>query len=413
MEDRAVIRLKPREEDRILAGHPWVYDNEIARAEGSAASGAEARVFSGRGRFLGSGTLSPGSKIRVRLHSRADEAWDEAFTRRILDAALAFRRRVRDLSSESARIVFGEADGLPGLVADRFVGTPLGLDGEPAGPAGSWIVLQVLAAGAEARKAGIVRVLAEALSPEGILERSDAPVRQREDLPPAVGVLAGTVPDRIEIRENGLAFAVDLAAGQKTGWFLDQRENRAAAAAYAPGRNVLDAFCNAGGFGLCAARAGAVSVLSVDSSEAAVAQVRENARRNSLADTVEARSADAFDFLRDLERGDRRFGMIVLDPPAFAKNRAALEGAARGYKEINLRALRLLEPGGVLVTCSCSWWFDRERFRTVLEHAAADAGRRLRYLEDRGQAPDHPVVSGYPESRYLKCVIAERVDGGR
>ncbi len=413
MEDRVAIRLKPREEDRILAGHPWVYDNEIARAEGSAASGAEARVLSGRGRFLGSGTLSPGSKIRVRLHSRADEDWNEAFTRRTLDAALGFRRRVRDLSSESARIVFGEADGLPGLVADRFVGTPLGPDGEPAGPAGSWIVLQVLAAGAEARKAGIVRVLADALSPEGILERSDAPVRQREGLPPAVGVLEGSVPDRIEIRENGLGFAVDLAAGQKTGWFLDQRENRAAAAVYAPGRTVLDAFCNAGGFGLCAARAGAASVLSVDSSEAAVAQVRENARRNGLADRVEARAANAFDLLRELEKEGRRFGLVVLDPPAFAKSRAALEGAARGYKEINLRALRLLEPGGILVTCSCSWWFDRERFRAVLEDAAADSGRRLRYLEDRGQAPDHPVVSGYPESRYLKCVIAETVDSGQ
>ena len=410
MEEKVEIRLKPREEDRILAGHPWVYDNEIARAEGNPVSGAEARVYSGRGRFLGSGTLSPDSKIRVRLHSRSDESWDEAFTGRILDSALAYRRRVRDLSTESARIVFGEADGLPGLVADRFVGSPLGPDWAPSGPAGSWIVLQVLAAGAEARKAGIVKALNSALGPGGILERSDAPVRQREGLAPAVGVLAGYVPDRIEIRENGLSYIVDLAAGQKTGWFLDQRENRAAAAAYAPGRTVLDAFCNAGGFGLCAARAGAESVLSVDSSEAAAAQVRQNALANGLSDKVEVRAANAFDFLRDIEKEGRRFGMIILDPPAFAKNRAALEGAARGYKEINLRALRLLEPGGVLVTCSCSWWFDRERFRTMLEAAAADSGRRLRYLEDRGQAPDHPVVSGYPESRYLKCVIAEIVN---
>ena len=172
----------------------------------------------------------------------------------------------------------------------------------------------------------------------------------------------------------------------------------------------MDAFCNAGGFGLCAARAGAESVLSVDSSEAAAAQVRQNALANGLSDKVEVRAANAFDFLRDIEKEGRRFGMISLDPPALAKNRAALEGAARGDKEINLRALRLLEPGGVLVTCSCSWWFDRERFRTMLEAAAADSGRRLRYLEDRGQAPDHPVVSGYPESRYLQCVIAEIVN---
>lgn len=413
MEERTLIRLKPREEDRILAGHPWIYDNEIARAEGPAVLGAEVRAYSARGRFLGSGTLSPGSKIRVRLHSRSDQDWDGAFSRKTLDAALAFRRRVRDLSSESARIVFGEADGLPGLVADRFVGESVGPDGKLSGRTGSWVVLQVLAAGAEARKAGIMEALNDSLSPDGILERSDAPVRRLEGLPPAVGILSGSVPDRIQIRENGLSFFVDLAAGQKTGWFLDQRENRAAAAAYAPGRSVLDVFCNAGGFGLCAARAGAASVLAVDSSEAAVAQVLENARANGLSDTVKARAENAFDFLRDLEQEGRRFGMIVLDPPAFAKNRASLEGAPRGYKEINLRALRLLEAGGILVTCSCSWWFDRERFRAVLEDAAADSGRRLRYLEDRGQAPDHPVVSGYPESRYLKCVIAEILDSRR
>lgn len=410
MSDAVRIQLKPREEDRILGGHPWIYDNEIARTEGGVSSGAEARAYGSRGRFLGSGTLSPSSKIRVRLHSRSDEDWDAAFTRRTLDSALSLRRRCRDLRSESARILFGEADGLPGLIADRFAGTPLDPDGQPAGDPGSWIVLQVLAAGAEARKAAVVEALTDALSPDGILERSDAPVRQREGLPLVVGILSGSVPERIEIRENGLSFVVNLAAGQKTGWFLDQRENRAAAAAYAPGRTVLDAFCNAGGFGLCAARAGAASVLAVDSSEAAVSQVRENARRNGLESLVEARATNAFDFLRDLERDNRRFGMIILDPPAFAKNRAALEGAARGYKEINLRALRLLEPGGVLVTCSCSWWFDRERFRSMLEYAASDSGRRLRYLEDRTQAPDHPVVSGYPESRYLKCVIAETVD---
>ena len=407
MDQTIRIQLKPREEDRILAGHPWIYDNEIARSAGTAASGAEARVYGARGRFLGSGTLSPSSKIRVRLHSRSDECWDAGLTRRLLDSALAFRRRSRNLDTESARIVFGEADGLPGLVADRFVGVPLGPDGESAGKPGSWIVLQILAAGAEARRAEIVRGLSDALSPDGILERSDAPVRQREGLPPAVGVLAGSVPDRIEIRENSLSFAVDLASGQKTGWFLDQRENRAAAAAYAPGLSVLDVFCNAGGFGLCAAKAGAVSVLAVDSSEAAVAQVRENARRNGLSDRVEARAANAFEFLREMERENRRYGLVILDPPAFAKNRASLEGAARGYKEINLRAMRLLEPGGVLATCSCSWWFDRERFRAMLEDAAADSGRRLRYLEDRSQAPDHPIVSGYSESRYLKCVIVE------
>lgn len=410
MSDPIRIHLKPREEDRILAGHPWIYDNEIARVEGELTMGCEARVWSARGRPLGSGTASPSSKIRVRLHSRSDESWDEGFTRRALDSAIALRRRCRDLSAESERVVFGEADGLPGLVADRFVGAPLDPSGKTSGERGSWIVLQVLAAGAEARKSQIVEALSGLLAPDGVLERSDAPVREREGLARTVGVLAGSVPDRVEIRENGLAFAVDLAGGQKTGWFLDQRDNRAAAAAYASARTVLDMFCNAGGFGLCAARAGAASVLAVDASEEAVAQVRGNALRNALEGKVEARAANAFDFLRELEREKRKFGMIVLDPPAFAKNRAALEGATRGYKDINLRALRLLEPGGILVSCSCSQWFSAERFHAMLEDAAKDSGRRLRYLEERTQAPDHPIVSGYPESRYLKCVIVEVVD---
>ena len=309
MDQTIRIQLKPREEDRILAGHPWIYDNEIARSAGTAASGAEARVYGARGRFLGSGTLSPSSKIRVRLHSRSDECWDAGLTRRLLDSALAFRRRSRNLDTESARIVFGEADGLPGLVADRFVGVPLGPDGESAGKPGSWIVLQILAAGAEARRAEIVRGLSDALSPDGILERSDAPVRQREGLPPAVGVLAGSVPDRIEISENGLSFAVDLASGQKTGWFLDQRENRAAAAAYAPGLSVLDVFCNAGGFGLCAAKAGAVSVLAVDSSEAAIAQVR--GERPAQRPFGQGRSPDGqrLRLSPGMERENRRYGL--------------------------------------------------------------------------------------------------------
>jgi 23S rRNA (cytosine1962-C5)-methyltransferase len=410
MSDPIRIHLKPREEDRILAGHPWIYDNEIARAEGELTPGCEVRVWSARGQSLGSGTASPHSKIRVRMHSRTDEPWDEAFTLRAVEAALAFRKRFRDLSSDSERIVFGEADGIPGLVADRFVGIPLDAEGKPAGSKGSWLVLQVLAAGAEARKTQIVAALLKALKPDGILERSDAPVREHEGLPLSVGILAGSVPERVEIRENGLTFAVNLEGGQKTGWFLDQRDNRVAAAAYAKGRTVLDAFCNAGGFGLCAARAGATSVLAVDASENAIAQVQDNARRNGLEKRVEAKAANAFDFLRELEKGKRRFGLVILDPPAFAKSRATLEGAMRGYKDVNFRAMRLLEPGGILVTCSCSQWFAPERFRAMLEVAAKDSGRRLRYLEERTQAPDHPIVSGYPESRYLKCVIMETVD---
>lgn len=256
-------------------------------------------------------------------------------------------------------------------------------------------------------KSAVVEALEAALSPNGIMERSEAPVLAYEGLKPSVGILAGSVPQSLTMLENGLRFEVDLASGQKTGWFLDQARNRAAAARRAGGLRVLDAFCNQGGFGLACAAAGAASVLAVDSSALALAAVTANAARNGLSDRVSTREANAFDLLRELERSGERFGLVVLDPPAFAKNKASVEGALRGYKDINLRAMKLLEPGGYLVTCSCSSWVDRDSFMSTIADAAADARRRFRVLEERPAAPDHPALLGYSKSRYLKCAILQ------
>jgi 23S rRNA (cytosine1962-C5)-methyltransferase len=399
--ERARIILKPREEARIRAGHPWVYDNEIAGVEGQPEPGAEVEVMDARRRSLGSAFFNPKSKIRARIYSRLPRAADEAFFAETLLRALAWRRRFFDPERMSLRLAFGEADGLPGLIIDSFVGEAEGSIG------GRWLSAQFLSLGVDARKAEILGALAKVFPSQGVAERSDAPVRALEGLPAAVGVLAGSVPAQAVIEENGLRFGLDILGGQKTGWFLDQRSNRAAAARYAKGRRVLDAFCNAGGFGLACAAAGADSVLAVDSSADAVAAVAANAERNGLGSRVEAREANAFDLLHALERSREKFGLIVLDPPAFAKNRASIEGARRGYKELNLRALKLLEPGGLLVTCSCSHWFSPELFARMLEEAAEDSGRRTRIIEERTQDLDHPIVSGYGESRYLKCTIAE------
>lgn len=424
--ERVRIHLKPKEDLRLRTGHPWVYDNEISRVEGEPEAGGEVEIVDARGHSVGVAFFNPRSKIRARIYSREARPADEAFFAEAIDKALAFRKRHFDIDSQSVRAVFAEADGLPGLIVDSFVGKAAPREGDADGgqtaaapraastsPDGRWLSVQLLSLGMAKRKDLIVGVLGELLPNQGMAERSDAPVRAFEGLEASVGILSGSVPATILMPENGLVFGVDLLEGQKTGWFLDQRSNRAAAARHArnpstgAGRRVLDAFCNAGGFGLACLAAGAESVLAVDASAEAVASLTANAERNGLGGRVKAVSANAFDFLRNLERQKEKFGLVILDPPAFAKNRASIEGAHRGYKDLNLRALKLLEPGGVLVTCSCSHWFDRERFASMLEEAAADAGRRLRILEERTQDLDHPIVTGYGESRYLKCVIAE------
>jgi 23S rRNA (cytosine1962-C5)-methyltransferase len=397
----AVI-LKPREEDRLLRGHPWVFDNEIRSVNGVAESGAEVHLYSAQGRFLGTGLWSPVSKIRVRRYSDADTAFDPDFIAARLERAMAIRSACRNPVRDSSRAVFAEADGLPGLIVDRYVGT------DTEGTQGSWLVTQFLSKGMDDRKELILAALDHAYQPTGIMERSEASVRRLEGLASQSGIVAGTVPDAVVITENGLRFRAEIGSGQKTGWFLDQPENRAAAARHAGGRTVLDCFCNAGGFSLAAAAAGATLVRALDSSTEATGSVLANAALNGLGNKIQTETGDAFDYLRKAVQEGQHYGLVILDPPAFAKNKASLDGAARGYKEINIQALKLLEPGGVLATFSCSYWLSRERFMAILEDAAKDSGVRIRYIEERGQAPDHPVVSGYPESRYLKGFIVEK-----
>ncbi len=412
--ERAKLILKPKEDLRIRGGHPWIYDNEVARLEGEAAPGDEVDVVDARGVPVGSALYNPNSKIRGRLYSRKSRPADRAFFVEKIGRAIQWRRHFFNLEQQSARIVFGEADGIPGLIVDSFVEAPPS-PGAGAGTARMqrrWLSAQFLSFGIYERRDIILSALAELFPSDGVIEKDDAPVLKHEGLEPRVALLSGIEPQNLVMMENGLRFGLDLMNGQKTGWFLDQRSNRAAAARYARdtegrGRRVLDAFCNAGGFGLACLAGGAESLLAVDASADAVAAVNANAALNGLGEKVKAVGANAFDFLRGLEHEHERFGLIIVDPPAFAKNRASIEGAHRGYKDLNLRALKLLEPGGILVSCSCSFWFGRERFSSMLSEAAADAGRRLRLLEDRTQDLDHPVVTGYPESRYLKCVIAE------
>lgn len=394
-----VITLKPREEPRIRAGHPWVYDNEIASVAGNPTAGDSVKVNDARGKSLGFGFFNPNSKIRVRIFSKTAAEADRAFFAQAFSEALEWRRRFFDTGKLSFRAVFGEADSVPGLVVDLF-------RGEPETP-GSWLSCQFLSLGLDLRRDEIVGALRDVFAPDGIIERSDAPVRALEGLEPRSGTLWGVVPPSFIMAENGCRFAIDLSEGQKTGWFLDQRANRAAAARLATGRDVLDAFCNQGGFGIQAAAAGAKSVIAVDSSPEALAAAARNAQLNGVADRYSIAEANAFDYLREVERSGKRFGMVILDPPAFAKSRHAVEAAHRGYREINVRAMRILEHGGILVTCSCSHWFDDARFDSMLAEAAADCGRRFRVVEERMQDVDHPVISGYPESRYLTCRILE------
>lgn len=398
MSNRPTFILKPREEDRLLRGHPWVYDNEIARVIGEPAPGDEVSLSSTKGVFLGSALYSPSSRIRARRYSLKDEAFDEAFIAGRLALARERRRASRDLARDSYRAVFAEADGLPGLIVDRYA---------EASGGRNYLSIQILARGLAARRDALLAALHKLYRPTGIIERGDEIVRELEGLGPGEGVLAGSVPETFVIRENGLEFEVSLGSGQKTGWYLDQRENRAAAAAYAPGRRVLDLFSNQGGFALAAAARGAESVLAVDVSAAALGAARANAARNGLAPKLEAREDDVFDFVRAEKKAGSRYGLVILDPPAFAKSKAALDGATRGYKDLNMRALKLLEPGGVLATFSCSYWMSRERFLWALETAACAAHVSLRYLQELGQPADHPMISGYPESRYLKGFIVE------
>ncbi len=389
------MRLLPGEEADLRRGRRWVYANEVAAVEGTPEPGGVVDVADARGRTVARGFFNPRSQIAVRILTHDDEPVDAGFIRRRLEAAWRHRQRVfagRPGRLRACRVVYGEADLLPGVVVDRF---------------GDVLVIQTLALGAERRLDQICDALAEMFAPAAIVERNDAPVRELEGLDLRKGVLRGALPSELVVEEEGVALRVDVLAGQKTGHFLDQLDNRLAARWLMAGLRVLDAFCYTGGFGLHAAWAGAGSVTLVEDSAWALELALANAAANGVAERVRGVRGNAFDELRRLAASGERFDAVVLDPPAFAKARAAVPAALRGYKEINLRAMKLLPPGGLLVTSSCSSHLSEEEFLACVHEAAGDAGRLLRLIERRGAGPDHPVLLGAPETGYLKCLICE------
>jgi 23S rRNA (cytosine1962-C5)-methyltransferase len=384
LEPRAV--LKDRGAARVRSGHPWIYRSDIAEASGK--MGDVAPVFDRRGNFLGWGFYNPRSEITLRVAERRDEPVDEPWFRARIERALAYRDSL-EIDGDAYRLLHAEADGVPGLVVDRY---------------GEYLVLQVGSAGVEKRLDWIVDALGELLSPRGILLRGDSATRKREGLDTAVRVLYGEVSESVVVREGPVRYRAPLWSGQKTGGFLDQRENRLATGRYARGR-VLDVFSYAGGFALHAARR-AEMVEAVDASGPALEAARTNAELNDLENITFTRS-NAFDLLRERSDAGAGYDTVILDPPAFARTKRDLPKARRAYKEINLRAMKLLNPGGTLVSCSCSYHFSRELMEDTLRSAAADAGKTLRVREWRGQSQDHPEILTIPETRYLKCAVLE------
>ena len=382
------VQVTPPGAERLQAGHLWVFRNQIVDGGSSPDDGAIVRVYDQRGRFLGLAFHSAQSAIALRLLTRTDETIDGDFLRRRLAAAI--ERRARWLDEPAAyRLLHAEADGFPGTVADVY-------DGH--------VILQTLTTGSERLLPEIAAAIQDLVQPKSILLRNDPAVRRLEGLPREVRQLHGETPPRITIQEGLIQLTVDPWRGQKTGLFLDQREHRIALETLGS-RSVLDCFSYEGGFALHAALL-AEEVLAVDIAEDALARAAEHARMNGIGH-LRTLAGNAFDVLRSFATGSRRFDLVILDPPAFAKNRAALPGALRGYKEINLRALKLLAPGGLLVTASCSYHLSEEDFETVLRSAAADAKRNVRILARRGQAADHPVLLGVPETAYLKSWVLE------
>jgi len=382
------VTVSQRGEDRLRAGHLWIYQSDVVSVRAS--GGDIVAVTGARGRRLGQALFSDRSQIALRLLTHGDEPVDGAFWHERIGAALEFREQLR-IDATAYRLVHGEGDLLPSLIVDRY---------------GELLVVQALSQGMDRALPEVTAALVERLAPAGILARNDVKVRGLEGLEQKVEVLYGVVPPTVLVREGPIEYDVDPWKGQKTGLFLDQRENRAAAAAYARGR-LLDAFSYNGGFAMRLA-ATCAEVIAVDISADATARIAANAARNGCAN-IEAREANVFDELRRLEREKERFDTIVLDPPAFAKNKASVPKAISGYREINLRALRILRPGGYLITCSCSYNVDEASFAEVVYEAAVDAQAHVDVVEKRMQGRDHPVLLGVPETYYLKCFILRRV----
>ncbi len=384
----------------LRAGHPWVYGAETTGPEQPCQDGDLVDVLSKKGRWLGTGLINDHSKIRVRILSRnTNDRFDDAFWRRRVQHALDYRKTVMGQDFSCCRLIFGEADHFPGLTVDLFENI---------------LVTEVLSLGMEQRREQIYRHLVDLLAGYGvtvaaIYERSESPLRAKEGMETVTGFyplpgLAADLDGHVTIRENGVLYDVDYIHGQKTGFFLDQKYNRKAAARLAQGRRVLDCFTHTGAFALNCAMAGAQAVTAVDVSQEALAQAQRNAALNGL--PLETRQADVFQLLTDLaQKGGHPYDYIILDPPAFTKSSATVKNAYRGYKQINYRAMKLLPRGGYLATCSCSHFMTAGLFLQMLREAAADAGVRLRQIEERRQAPDHPILWGVPETEYLKFLL--------
>ena len=385
------IILKYGEEERFLAGHLWIFSNEIARIEGAPESGEIITMTSSRGVFLGQGFYNPHSLIAFRLLSRDEKPIDADFWESKLSRALDWRRKVYP-EARSFRAVFGESDGLPGLIVDKYE---------------EFLAVQFLSAGLEKHQAEIVAALNRVFSPKGIIARNDSALRHLEGLEEVVQVLSGEVPERVRIEENGIAYQADLAGGQKTGFFFDQKDNRRIFGTYCKGKRVLDAFCHTGGFGITAGRAGAADVTWLDASSKALALAEENAALNDLAPMFKGICVDAMDFFPDVQASKGAFDIINIDPPALIKSKKHIMAGYRAYRNLNAHALAMLGTGGILATSSCSYHLGSEDFRTMLREAAGKARRQVRLIELRLQAKDHPVLLSMPETEYLKFAMLE------
>lgn len=406
------VFLKPKEEQEIQQGFPWVFDNEISTVKFEEKSGVKqtsleeckvedgsvVEVFAHAGGFLGTGVINRKSKITVRLigYEHADRVTEDTgsyYEKKVTDA-YDLRKMYYDMK-DSYRLIYGEADLIPGLIVERYFDVTKKI----------YLVVQFLSLSCEVYRHEILKALKKIIRPDFIYERSDAGVREKEGLEEKSGWIGDAGQDVITIRENDVLLRVDIAKGQKTGYFLDQKFNRKKVAELSKGKTVLDTFSHTGAFGLNAFKGGAKQVISVDLSQEAVDLINKNIELNHAGDKMSSVCADVFDVLKQYESEGRKFDLIVLDPPAFTKNAKNIQKAYGGYKEINLRAMRLLNPNGILVTCSCSYFFDSEHFYGMIMKAAEDSKKKVQILAKYGAGPDHPVLSGYPKSEYLKCAV--------
>ena len=406
------VFLKPKEEQEIQQGFPWVFDNEISTVKFEEKSGVKqtsleeckvedgsvVEVFAHAGGFLGTGIINRKSKITVRLigYEHADRVTEdiESYYEKKVSDAYDLRKMYYDMK-DSYRLIYAEADLIPGLIVERYFDVTKKI----------YLVVQFLSLSCEVYRKEILKALKKIIRPDFIYERSDAGVREKEGLEEKSGWIGDAGQDVITIRENDVLLRVDIAKGQKTGYFLDQKFNRKKVAELSKGKTVLDTFSHTGAFGLNAFKGGAKQVISVDLSQEAVDLINKNIELNHAQNKMSSVCADVFDVLKQYEAEGRKFDLIVLDPPAFTKNAKNIQKAYGGYKEINLRAMRLLNPNGILVTCSCSYFFDSEHFYGMIMKAAEDSKKKVQILAKYGAGPDHPVLSGYPKSEYLKCAV--------